>query len=87
MEARVSAPSQSAILEAIIEAMNHVPGDDGPSLTVADLREATGWGEGRCRSAIKLMLREGRMELTHIKRTAMDGSARTIPAYRLKEAP
>lgn len=88
MDTRVAAPSQNVILEAIREAMQRTPANDGaPVINVDELRAATGWGAQRARAAIKAMIREGRMELTHVQRAAMDGSIRTVPAYRLREAP
>ena len=75
--------TQNDLLDAIKAALAM----DGDGVTSNELMEASGAGPDQVRKFLHALAREGRLEVTKVRRTAvLTGSNILVPAYKIKKA-
>lgn len=75
--------TEADLLAALRDAAT--PHDPDDARTVMELADAMGMTEKRARAQVAALIRAGRVECVRVTRTAMDGRAAKVPAYRLTE--
>ena len=77
-----TAITESELLEAL--AHSQQPGEDG-ARTVQEMVADTGLVEQRIHKALKAFQTQGRLTVYRVRRTAIDGSLRVVPAYSISK--
>jgi DNA-binding GntR family transcriptional regulator len=73
------------IATALAEAMTRQGGGDG--LTVTEIAESTGWTRAKVQEALRRGLGRGLISFGgRVYRTAIDGTSRPVPVYRVGKA-
>lgn len=72
--------TESELLEALAHSQR--PGEDG-ARTVQEMAADTGLSDERVRKAMAAFQRQGRLTVYRVRRTAIDGSLRVVPAYSI----
>lgn len=75
--------TEQDLIEAILAAQS-AEGPSGAS-TTAELAERTGMSLERVRARLHKLAGEGRLEVCHVLRRALDGKMQPLPAYRMKQ--
>lgn len=77
--ARISI-TEAEIIEALRAASSQGNGQDG--LTIAEIRERTGWGLVRARDSVRSQIKAGRMKPCRVMREYLDGRLAPVSGYR-----
>lgn len=79
--------TENELVDALLAAIRpEDTSDERGAMTVKELADATGRADLFVRRNIKALLGAGKMEVVKVRRPAIDGSLRVLPAYRLKAA-
>lgn len=72
--------TESELLEAL--AVSQQPGEEG-ARTVQEMVADSGLSDERIRKAIRAFQAQGRLTVYRVRRAAIDGSLRVVPAYSI----
>jgi len=79
--------AENVVLQAILDAMTSVMAEDDPEAkTTRELQRVIGRDRKYIVEALRVLIEAGEWECVKVPRTGIDGSARTVPAYRPKAA-
>lgn len=73
--------TQDDILEALRQACNDVPPDEGPGLTAKEIRQRKGWTETTVDRVLERALAQGRLRTRKVYRLTRTGVRAPITAY------